>query len=144
VAYPPVPVYRPPIPRHLEQKGLSCSCTLSQNEAFDRHTFDPIETIHIPVTGTCSEGHEFNPYLSMCYEPEDLDLTPGFPKDHHSMGLTTWDVKPSISSPTAYSWPANTLSSMAYHGRQSLKLPDDTYLVRMRPFSAIGTAAWAQ
>jgi hypothetical protein len=123
---------------------LSCSCTLSQNEAFDRHTFDPIETIHIPVTGTCSEGHEFNPYLSMCYEPEDLDLTPGFPKDHHSMGLTTWDVKPSISSPTAYSWPANTLSSMAYHGRQSLKLPDDTYLVRMRPFSAIGTAAWAQ
>jgi hypothetical protein len=122
--------------RHLDQKAVVtvCSSSLSQNEAFDQHTFDPIETIHIPITGTCTEGHDFNPYVSMCYAPDDLDLVPGFPKDHCSMGLTTWDVRPSIPSPNSYSWPADMLSSMAYHGNESLKVPDDSHLVRMRPF----------
>jgi hypothetical protein len=118
--------------------------TLSKNEAITAHTFDPIEVIHIPVTGTCTEGHEFNPCLSARYAPDDLDLIPGFPQDHHSMGLTTWDVEPGHPTPAAYSFPAEILSSMAKN--ESLKLPDDSHLVRMRPifchrYGCLGTVA---
>jgi hypothetical protein len=123
-----------------------CLLTLSKNEAITAQTFDPIETIHIPVTGTCTEGHEFNPHLSARYAPDDLDLIPGCPKDHRSMGLTTWDVEPGDPTPAAYSFPSEILSSMAKHGNDSLKIPDDSRLVRMRPFfchqpGCLGTVA---